>query len=175
MKNDLQISILNYDLEIEKFKVTVYLDDILKVVERERLSDRDRMIVTLYIDFSTRYEDLWKEIEIDDEYEKDGEIHYETYFDKVIYDLSVSGMLSINVVIDHFKDSPTLSVIDESTLKIEKLEYEIEVIRSVFGHLESCDVDEIIDERELHDKVISDECVIATLRSLVEELDFEIK
>ena len=175
MRNDLQISILNYDLEIEKFKVTVHLDEILKVVERERLSDRDRMIVTLYIDFSTRYEDLWKEIEIDDEYEKDGEIHYETYFDKVIYDLSVSGMLSINVTIDHFKDSPTLSVIDESTLKIEKLEYEIEVIRSVFGHLESCDVDEIIDERELHDKVISDECVIATLRSLVEELDFEIK
>lgn len=175
MKNDLQISILNYDLEIEKFKVTVYLDDILKVVERERLSDRDRMIVTLYIDFSTRYEDLWKEIEIDDEYEKDGEIHYETYFDKVIYDLSVSGILSINVAIEQFKNSPTLSTIDESTLKIEKLEYEIEVIRSVFGHLESCDVDEIIDERELHDKVISDECVIATLRSLVEELDFEIK
>lgn len=175
MKNDLQISILNYDLEIEKFKVTVHLDEILKVVERERLSDRDRMIVTLYIDFSTRYEDLWKEIEIDDEYEKDGEIHYETYFDKVIYDLSVSGILSINVAIEQFKNSPTLSTIDESTLKIEKLEYEIEVIRSVFGHLESCDVDEIIDERELHDKVISDECVIATLRSLVEELDFEIK
>lgn len=175
MKNDLQISILNYDLEIEKFKVTVHLDEILKVVERERLSDRDRMIVTLYIDFSTRYEDLWKEIEIDDEYEKDGEIHYETYFDKVIYDLSVSGMLSINVAIDHFKDSPTLSVIDESTLKIEKLEYEIEVIRSVFGHLESCDVDEIIDERELYEKVSSDDCVIETVRSLVKELDFVVE
>lgn len=175
MRNDLQISILNYDLEIEKFKVTVHLDEILKVVERERLSDRDRMIVTLYIDFSTRYEDLWKEIEIEDEYEKDGEIHYETYFDKVIYDLSVSGMLSINVAIEQFKNSPTLSTIDESTLKIEKLEHEIEVIRSIFGHLESCDIDEIIDERELSEKVISDECVIATLRSLVEELDFEIK
>lgn len=175
MRNDLQISILNYDLEIEKFKVTVHLDEILKVVERERLSDRDRMIVTLYIDFSTRYEDLWKEIEIEDEYEKDGEIHYETYFDKVIYDLSVSGILSINVAIEQFKNSPTLSTIDESTLKIEKLEHEIKVIRSIFGHLESCGIDEIIDERELSEKVISDECVIATLRSLVEELDFEIK
>lgn len=175
MRNDLQISILNYDLEIEKFKVTVHLDEILKVVERERLSDRDRMIVTLYIDFSTRYEDLWKEIEIEDEYEKDGEIHYETYFDKVIYDLSVSGILSINVAIEQFKDSPTSSTIDESTLKITSLEHEVEIIRSVFGHLDECDIDEIIDERELYKKVISDDCVIETVRSLVKELDFVVK
>ena len=175
MRNDLQISILNYDLEIEKFKVTVHLDEILKVVKRERLSDRDRILVTLYIDFSTRYEDLWKEIEIEDEYEKDGEIHYETYFDKVIYDLSVSGILSINVAIEQFKNSPTLSTIDESTLKIEKLEQEIEIIRSVFGHLDECDVDEIIDERELCKKVSSDDCVIETVRSLVKELDFVVK
>ena len=175
MAHDLQIAISNHDLEIENFAVSAHLDEILKVVERERLSDRDRMIVTLYIDFSTRYEDLWKEIEIDDEYEKDGEIHYETYFDRVIYDLDVSGMLSIDVTIDHFKDSPTMSTIDKSTLKIERLNHESEFIRSVFGHVESCDVDEIIDERELYEKVSSDDCVIETVRSLVKELDFEIK
>lgn len=175
MAHDLQITISNHDLEIEKFKVTVHLDEILKVVERNRLSDRDRMLVTLYIDFSTRYEDLWKEIEIEDEYEKDGEIHYETYFDKVIYDLSVSGILSINVAIEQFKNSPTSSTIDESTLEITNLEHEVEIIRSVFGHLDECDVDEIIDERELYEKVSSDDCVIETVRSLVKELDFVIK
>lgn len=175
MKHDLQITISNHDLEIENFAVSAHLDEILKVVERERLSDRDRMIVTLYIDFSTRYEDLWKEIEIDDEYEKDGEIHYETYFDRVIYDLDVSGTLSINATIDSFKDSPTSSTIDESTLEITSLEHEVEIIRSVFGHLDECDVDEIIDERELYEKVISDDCVIETVRSLVKELDFVVE
>ena len=175
MTHDLQIAISNHDLEIENFAVSAHLDEILKVVKRERLPDRDRIVVTLYVDFSTRYEDLWKEIEIDDEYEEDGEIHYETYFDRVIYDLDVSGMLSINATIDHFKDSPTSSTIDESTLKITNLEHEVEIIRSVFGHLDECDVDEIIDEKELYEKVISDDCVIETVRSLVKELDFVVE
>ena len=175
MRNDLQITISNHDLEIENFAVSAHLDEILKVVKIERLPDRDRIVVTIYVDFSTRYEDLWKEIEIDDEYEKDGEIHYETYFDRVIYDLDVSGTLSINATIDHFKDSPTSSAIDESTLKITSLEHEVEIIRSVFGHLDECDIDEIIDERELYKKVISDDCVIETVRSLVKELDFVVK
>lgn len=175
MIHDLQITISNHDLEIENFAVSAHLDEILKVVESERLLDRDRIVVTIYVDFSTRYEDLWKEIEIDDEYEKDGEIHYETYFDRVIYDLDVSGTLSINATIDHFKDSPTSSAIDESTLKITSLEHEVEIIRSVFGHLDECDIDEIIDERELYKKVISDDCVIETVRSLVKELDFVVK
>lgn len=175
MKRDLQITISNYDLEIEGFAVSAHLHEILKVVKSERLPDRDRIVVTIYVDFSTRYEDLWKEIEIDDEYEKDGEIHYETYFDRIIYDLDVSGTLSINATIDHFKDSPTSSTIDESTLKITSLEHEVEIIRSVFGHLDECDVDEIVDERELYEKVSSDDCVIETLRSLVKELDFVVK
>ena len=84
-------------------------------------------------------------------------------------------MLSINVMIDHFKDSPTSSTIDESTLKITNLEHEVEIIRSVFGHLDECDVDEIIDERELYEKVSSDDCVIETVRSLVKELDFVVE
>ena len=175
MTHDLQITISNHDLEIENFAVSAHLDEILKVVKSERLPDRDRLVVTIYVDFSTRYEDLWKEIEIDDEYEKDGEIHYETYFDRVIYDLDVSGTLSIDATIDHFKDSPTSSAIDENTLKITSLEHEIEIIRSVFGHLDECDVDEIIDERKLYEKVISDDCVIETVRSLVKELDFVVK
>lgn len=175
MTHDLQITISNHDLEIENFAVSAHLDEILKVVKSERLPDRDRLVVTIYVDFSTRYEDLWKEIEIDDEYEKDGEIHYETYFDRVIYDLDVSGTLSIDATIDHFKDSPTSSAIDENTLKITSLEHEIEIIRSVFGHLDECDVDEIIDERKLYEKVSSDDCVIETVRSLVKELDFVVK